>query len=62
MPVPNAELTSSWISRLTFSYMDPIILLGSRVSHISPDQLPPLVDEDWARIQTQWALPVLSMF
>jgi len=61
MPVPNVELTASWISRLTFTFMNPVISLGSKVAHISHDQLPPLSDADWASVQKRRAFQVLSL-
>jgi len=58
MPVPNVELTASWISRLTFTFMNPVISLGSKVAHISHDQLPPRSDADWASVQKRRAFQV----
>ncbi|KAJ3508927.1 hypothetical protein NLJ89_g5494 [Agrocybe chaxingu] len=62
MPIPNPEQTASWISRLTFTFMDPLVFLGSRVAHIQHSQLPPLCDEDWAKVQTTRAFPHVDTF
>lgn len=58
MPVPNPEQTSPWISRVTYTYIDSVILLANRVSHLSYNQLPPLSDYDAAKYQAQEAFPV----
>ncbi|PPQ77073.1 hypothetical protein CVT25_014886, partial [Psilocybe cyanescens] len=57
MPVPSPEQTSSWISRVTYTYVDSVILLANRVSHLSYNQLPPLSDYDAASYQAQKAFP-----
>ncbi|CAA7262907.1 unnamed protein product [Cyclocybe aegerita] len=62
MPIPNPEQTASWVSRLTFTFMDPLVFLGSRVAHIQHSQLPPLCDEDWAHVQTTRAFPHVDTF
>ncbi|PPQ71821.1 hypothetical protein CVT26_007735 [Gymnopilus dilepis] len=48
MPVINPEITASWMSRFTYSYLNPLIALGNRVPHVHHDQLPPLADVDSA--------------
>jgi hypothetical protein len=58
IPTPNPEQTASWISRITFSYIDAVILLGTKVAHLRHDQLPPLCDDDYAQYQTREAFPV----
>ena len=55
---PNPEQTASWISRITFSYIDSVILLGTKVAHLRHDQLPPLCDDDYAQYQTREASSV----
>jgi hypothetical protein len=59
---PNPEQTASWISRITFSYMDAVILLGTKVAHLRHDQLPPLRDDDYAQYQTREAFSVRRSF
>ncbi|PPR00601.1 hypothetical protein CVT24_005442 [Panaeolus cyanescens] len=62
MPTPSYEQTASWISFLTFSFMNPLIHLGSRVPHIPVDALPPLLDTDDAHYLTGKAFPQLDRF
>ncbi|KAH9480752.1 ATP-binding cassette transporter abc4 [Psilocybe cubensis] len=62
MPIPNPEQTSSWISRVTYTYIDSVILLANRVSHLSYKQLPPLSDYDAAKYQAQEAFPHLDTY
>ncbi|KAF8969860.1 hypothetical protein BDZ97DRAFT_1902271 [Flammula alnicola] len=61
-PVPNPEQTASWISRLTYTYVDAIILLASKVPHLGHDQLPPLSDDDYSLYQSNNAFPHLDSF
>ena len=58
MAIPNPEQTASWISRITFSYIDAVVLLGTKVAHLRHDQLPPLCDDDYAQYQTRKAFSV----
>ncbi|KIJ38938.1 hypothetical protein M422DRAFT_258345 [Sphaerobolus stellatus SS14] len=62
MPQPNPELTASWLSKMTYTYMDAIIFAGARVAHLTPDQLPPLSDTDWAKYLKKRTFPVLDVF
>lgn len=48
MAISNPEQTASWFSRVTYSYLDPLIILGSSVAHLKHEQIPPLGDADWA--------------
>ncbi|KAF7322651.1 ATP-binding cassette transporter [Mycena chlorophos] len=48
MPVPNPEQTASIFSLVFYFFLDPVILLGYRLRHITPDHLPPLADYDYA--------------
>ncbi|KAJ7501621.1 hypothetical protein B0H11DRAFT_2275231 [Mycena galericulata] len=48
MPVPNPEQTASIISAMFFFFIDPIVFLANRIPHLSHDQLPPLMDYDYA--------------
>ncbi|KAH9480778.1 hypothetical protein JR316_0007378 [Psilocybe cubensis] len=54
-PVPNPEQTASWISALTYTYADPIIILANKVAHLRHDQLPPLSDYDFAQYLSESA-------
>ena len=44
MPIPRRELVDPCISRLTYTYVDPVVVLASKASQLSFDQLPPLLD------------------
>ncbi|KAF9483581.1 multidrug resistance-associated ABC transporter [Pholiota conissans] len=46
MPFPNPEQTTSLFSLLSYSYLSPIISLGSYNEHVGADQFPPLCDSD----------------
>ncbi|KAJ6574692.1 hypothetical protein B0H19DRAFT_1371649 [Mycena capillaripes] len=48
MPVPNPEQTASIISTMIYAFLDPVVFLGYRVSHMTRDQLPPLSDYDYS--------------
>ena len=58
MPIPGRELVDPWISRLTYIYVDPIIILANKVSHLNFDQLPALLDVDYASYLTEQAFQV----
>ncbi|KAJ7891356.1 P-loop containing nucleoside triphosphate hydrolase protein [Mycena olivaceomarginata] len=45
----NSEQTASLISLVTYTFLDPLILLASRVSHLSYDLLPPLAYDNDAK-------------
>jgi hypothetical protein len=47
---------------MTYTFLDPVIIMGSKVSHLRADQLPPLNDRDGARYQTGWAFKVCWRF
>lgn len=55
---PNPEQTSSIFSMMTYTFLDPVIAMGYKVSHLRADQLPPLNDRDGAKYQTGWAFKV----
>ncbi|KAF9527915.1 multidrug resistance-associated ABC transporter [Crepidotus variabilis] len=59
---PNPELTASWLSRMTFSYIDSVIRLGSSVSHLSHEQLPLLGDADSAVHQKKGSFQYMDPF
>lgn len=58
MSVPNDEQTCSIFSRCVYTYLDPVISLGYRVSHLQFDQLPPLPDSDECKNLINIAFPV----
>ncbi|KAF8157942.1 P-loop containing nucleoside triphosphate hydrolase protein [Crassisporium funariophilum] len=59
---PNPEHTASIISRLTYGYLDSIIVLGYKVPHLRHDQLHVLADYDYAQYMTAKAFPHLDLF
>uniref|UniRef100_A0A8H7XSQ8 Uncharacterized protein n=1 Tax=Psilocybe cubensis TaxID=181762 RepID=A0A8H7XSQ8_PSICU len=61
-PVPNPEQTASWISALTYTYADPIIILANKVAHLRHDQLPPLSDYDFAQYLSESAAKYVDPF
>lgn len=58
MHVPAREQTDPWISRLLYMYIDPIVVLANKVSHLNTQQLPPLKDVDYADYLQKQAFPV----
>ncbi|KAF9475019.1 multidrug resistance-associated ABC transporter [Pholiota conissans] len=62
MPVINDEQTCSLFSLVLYTFLDPVILLGSRVAHLKYDQLPPLSDTDYSKNLTKYAFPHLDAF
>lgn len=58
MSIPGRELVDPWISKLFFTYIDPVVVLANKVSHLKFDQLPPLLDVDYASYVTKQAFPV----
>ncbi|KJA23280.1 hypothetical protein HYPSUDRAFT_201568 [Hypholoma sublateritium FD-334 SS-4] len=62
MPVTNDEQTCSLFALVVYTYLDPIIFLGARVSHLRFDQLPPLSDTDYSKNLTKEAFPHLDPF
>ncbi|KII86381.1 hypothetical protein PLICRDRAFT_56093 [Plicaturopsis crispa FD-325 SS-3] len=46
---PSPEQTCSVLSLVTYSFLDPLLALASRVPHVPHSQLPPLSDKDYAR-------------
>ena len=58
---PSPELTSSWLSWGTFSFVDPILLRAYRASgNFKMDDLPPLADVDKSRYLKKIGFPVCS--
>ncbi|RXW23865.1 hypothetical protein EST38_g2012 [Candolleomyces aberdarensis] len=62
METPNPEQTASLFSLLTYSFLDPVILLANRVPHLSTDLLPPLADYDYAKNLRAHSFPHLDAF
>lgn len=58
MTIPGRELVDPWISRLFYVYIDPIVILANKLSHLNFDQLPPLLDVDYASHLKEQAFPV----
>ncbi|KAF5324170.1 hypothetical protein D9619_011326 [Psilocybe cf. subviscida] len=44
----NTELTCSLLERMFFFYLDSVVRVAARVSHLAPEQMPPLVDRDYS--------------
>ncbi|KAF9475054.1 multidrug resistance-associated ABC transporter [Pholiota conissans] len=59
-PIPSPEQTAPWISRITFTYMDSVIYMATKVAHLSFAQLPPLSDVDASVYQSSLAFPHLE--
>lgn len=45
----NPEQTTSLLSLILYSFLDPIIFLAYRVPRLSHDMLPPLADYDYTK-------------
>lgn len=56
---PNPKHTASWLSRVTFAFLDPIIWKAYRQkTHLRHDQLPPLADSWEAKYHARRAAKV----
>ncbi|KAJ3511583.1 hypothetical protein NLJ89_g4015 [Agrocybe chaxingu] len=62
MPVTNGEDTCSLFSLLVFAFLDPVVSLAYRESHLRFDQLPPLMDKDYAKNMKRKSFPHLDTF
>ncbi|KAJ7033733.1 multidrug resistance-associated ABC transporter [Mycena alexandri] len=62
MPVPNPEQTTSLLSLVLYSFLDPLIFLANRIPHLDFDQLPPLPDYDRAENLKAKAFPHMDVF
>ncbi|KIJ23254.1 hypothetical protein M422DRAFT_786228 [Sphaerobolus stellatus SS14] len=62
MPEPNPELTASWLSLISYTFLDSIIFAGAKVSHLTPEELPPLSDSDWSKDLKNRTFPLLDAF
>jgi len=59
---PAPEQTASLLSKMLFSFLDPLIYAGYRTTHLAYDLLPPLADYDRAAWLTQCAFKHLDPF
>ncbi|EJD52269.1 P-loop containing nucleoside triphosphate hydrolase protein, partial [Auricularia subglabra TFB-10046 SS5] len=59
---PPPEQTVSWLSFVTFSFLDPLVWKGFRSTHLAWDELPPLADYDRAEHLRGRAFPDLDPF
>ncbi|KAE9402019.1 P-loop containing nucleoside triphosphate hydrolase protein [Gymnopus androsaceus JB14] len=50
---PSPEQTCSWLSRLVYSFMDPVIINAYKVPTLPHEDLPPLADYDHAEYLTK---------
>ncbi|KAG8899583.1 hypothetical protein FRC01_010451, partial [Tulasnella sp. 417] len=57
---PNPEQTASILSFITWSFLDPVVLEASRVSHLPYDSLPVLADYDHAEHLMTKGAPTLD--
>lgn len=55
---PSPEQTAPPLSLALFTFLDPVIYLANRVSHLSYDQLPSLADGDKAENLVKKSFPV----
>ncbi|OAX34754.1 hypothetical protein K503DRAFT_868725, partial [Rhizopogon vinicolor AM-OR11-026] len=46
---PHPEQTSSWLSMVLYTWLDPIIFKAYRIPHLTQEELPPLADHDYSR-------------
>lgn len=58
--IPSPEQTCSWLSRLVYSFMDPVIIKALRRPNLPYEDLPPLADYDDAEYLTKRSLQVGS--
>jgi len=61
MIVLDPQQTASWLSRRTYTYIDPIIVAAYKVPHLSVAQLPPLPDTEYAAHQCATSFPVSAI-
>ncbi|KAI0052966.1 hypothetical protein FA95DRAFT_1579668 [Auriscalpium vulgare] len=59
---PNLEQTAPILSMALYTFLDPIVFLANRVSHLTHDQLPPLADYDHAKNLVQRSFKHLDVF
>ncbi|KAF9229723.1 P-loop containing nucleoside triphosphate hydrolase protein [Gyrodon lividus] len=59
---PHPEQTASWLSMSLYLWLDPIVFMAQRVSHLSHDKLPPLADHDQSRNLKAGSFPHMDVF
>src|SRR6267154_550332 len=59
---PHPEQTSSWLSMILYTWLDPIIFKAYRVPHLSHEELPPLADHDYSRNLKKKSFPVRLLY
>ncbi|KAG1769620.1 hypothetical protein EDD22DRAFT_868510 [Suillus occidentalis] len=59
---PHPEQTSSWLSMVLYTWLDPIVFKAYRVPHLSHEALPPLADHDYSRNLKKKSFPHLDPF
>ncbi|KAG1889339.1 hypothetical protein F4604DRAFT_1711826 [Suillus subluteus] len=59
---PHPEQTSSWLSMIFYTWLDPIVFKAYRVPHLSHEELPPLADHDYSRNLKKKSFPHLDPF
>ncbi|PPR03510.1 hypothetical protein CVT24_006998 [Panaeolus cyanescens] len=62
MKVTNPEQTASIFSLALYTFLDPIIVDASKVSHLPFEKLPPLLDREYAAHLKQISFPYLDQF
>ncbi|KAF7969448.1 hypothetical protein HWV62_27283, partial [Athelia sp. TMB] len=60
-PSSSPEQTASPLSFALWSFLDPLIIMASRVAHLGYDQFPPLLDVDAAKTLVAKSFPSLLM-
>jgi len=55
----NPEQTAPLLSLVLYSFLDPTIFKAHRVSHMPPEQLPPLADYDYSKNLVKRSFKVL---
>jgi hypothetical protein len=59
---PTPEQTASWFSLLTYSFLNPFVLLSNRQPRTGPEDFPPLPDSERTSLLVERALPYLDRF
>ncbi|OJA09103.1 hypothetical protein AZE42_02557 [Rhizopogon vesiculosus] len=59
---PHPEQTSSWLSMVLYTWLDPIIFKAYRAPHLSQEELPPLADHDYSSNLKKKSFPHLDTF
>ncbi|KAJ8594874.1 hypothetical protein M405DRAFT_929881 [Rhizopogon salebrosus TDB-379] len=59
---PHPEQTSSWLSMILYTWLDPIVFKAYRVPHLPQEELPPLADHDYSRNLKKKSFPHLDPF